>query len=611
MKILYLLLILCLMTGCNAKVPPAGALAVAPQQVELLKQRAAVRWDNLPRKTLAFYYGWYGNPSVSGSWVHWENVETEKKQIGNSTHFPTLGAYDSNDPKVIEQHCLWAKQAGLDGFIVTWWRPNDFHDKGLPRLLDAAAKHGLQVCVYYEVVPDVNDIHSIVKDFGYILNTYGNHPAYIRIQDKPVIFIYSRALGQVSMIQWVEVLDKVNKTYPPGVFAIADQLSRMASRLFDGIHTYNICGQLEGKPVSEIGSIVEGIYQPPFNDADSYQRLTCLTVIPGYDDTKIRNPGINTQRFNGDSYRQQWETALKMNPHWVLVTSFNEWHEGSEIEPSEEHGDLYIQLTAEYTRRFKALSPRPARPASGAAAGLSQQEKEKLRARYVGKKIAVLPGAQSEAVYWLLTSDLETEFLTAEQCADKRVLTPQNYPYLVYASNEAYQSRSTSKGDIDQALENYLKAGGCLIALSNEPFPFYYNEDGPAGNAQSFGLRLGSSKPQPEPGWGFERPPSNLQLTFRVEKTLLPSLPDSIPFPTDGDLRWRPFLGRDLPAGNEYQSFIALYDHQNRWWGDGAAWVHYKTSEPKEGKVVYVWFRLLDPPHADKLLYNLFYWLGR
>jgi hypothetical protein len=53
-------------------------------------------------------------------------------------------------------------------------------------------------------------------------------------------------------------------------------------------------------------------------------RIACVTIIPAYDDTKIRKPGIRTDRFGGEAYRKQWEAALTLNPDWILITSFNE-----------------------------------------------------------------------------------------------------------------------------------------------------------------------------------------------------------------------------------------------------------------------------------------------
>jgi len=80
-------------------------------------------------------------------------------------------------------------------------------------------------------------------------------------------------------------------------------------------------------------------------------------VIPGYDDTKIRKPGLAVQRYDAELYRVQWEEAIKADPNWILITSFNEWHEGSEIEPSLEYKQRYLELTGKYAKRFKASAP--------------------------------------------------------------------------------------------------------------------------------------------------------------------------------------------------------------------------------------------------------------
>src|SRR5262250_451282 len=98
----------------------------------------------VPREVLAFYYGWYGNPEVSHRWHHWKNVDTGKKHIDESTHYPALGPYDSHDPKVIDTHLRQARDAGLTGFIVSWWAKGDFHDQGIPLMLEAARKRGMK-----------------------------------------------------------------------------------------------------------------------------------------------------------------------------------------------------------------------------------------------------------------------------------------------------------------------------------------------------------------------------------------------------------------------------------------------------------------------------------
>lgn len=81
--------------------------------------------------------------------------------------------------------------------------------------------------------------------------------------------------------------------------------------------------------------------------------IACVTVIPGYDDTKVRKPGLKVDRVNAQLYRMLWRAALDARPDWVLITSWNEWHEGSEIEPSYDLGDAYLNMTRYYARQIR------------------------------------------------------------------------------------------------------------------------------------------------------------------------------------------------------------------------------------------------------------------
>ena len=59
-------------------------------------------------------------------------------------------------------------------------------------------------------------------------------------------------------------------------------------------------------------------------------------------------------REDGAYYSQTWQAAIDSNPDWVIITSFNEWPEGTYIEPSQAYGDRYLGLTAEWAGRFKS-----------------------------------------------------------------------------------------------------------------------------------------------------------------------------------------------------------------------------------------------------------------
>ncbi|MEN6603398.1 MAG: hypothetical protein ABFD86_13375, partial [Bryobacteraceae bacterium] len=284
--------------------------------------------DRAPRQVLAFYYDWYGNPDVSGRWFHWKDVNASARTIGGSTHYPVLGAYDSHDPKVVAGHCRQARAAGLTGFIVTWWRQGDFHDAAMPLLLDTAREHGLAITIYYESVPprEKPSPEGAVKDLLYVLERYGRHPAWLRVRDRPVIFVYGRAVGQIKLEGWQQAMAEINRRYSGGALFIGDQLSEKAAAVFDGIHTYNVTGRTAGMPVEEVRTWARAAYPDAVRKAG--HKISCVTVIPGYDDTKLADrkpPRPTTDRHQGRTYRALWEEALAARPDWVLITSWNEW----------------------------------------------------------------------------------------------------------------------------------------------------------------------------------------------------------------------------------------------------------------------------------------------
>ena len=308
-----------------------------------------------PRRILAFYYPWYGNPSVkggSGRWFHWKGVNPLEMDIACSTNYPKLGAYDSHDPKLIEKHTTLAKMAGIDGLISSWWGRGTFEDQAVKPLLEGCRKAGMTLTVYYEKLPEPATVETASGDLLDILNRYGNHPAWLKVEGRPVIFIYSRAVNKLGLRGWANVIQSVNRGYEGGAIFIGDRIGAGAARVFDGIHTYITAGSLQGKDAAEVRKWCKQTFPQWVETAESLGRISTVTVIPGYDDTKNRTPGLKVNRMNGEIYRAQWEEAMGAGPDWILITSWNEWHEGSEIEPSLEHGEKYLDITAEYAGRF-------------------------------------------------------------------------------------------------------------------------------------------------------------------------------------------------------------------------------------------------------------------
>ena len=582
----------------------SGRPLLAQVDLEQMAQRAGVRHAEVPRKVLAFYYPWYVHRQAddgSGRASSWTGADPVKRQIGNVAHYPLLGPYDSQDPKLINQHCTWAKQAGVDGLIVSWWGKDSPTDRAMERILDACKDGGLEATIYYETVPKPQDAESAAKDIADVLTRYAKHPAWLCVNKKPVVFVYGRTLGEIGLPGWLSAVSQIDREYKGGAILVGDDLSRASARIFDGIHTYNPVGAMQGKTVDQVRAWAKAAYPAWVANADAFGRISTITVLPGYDDTKIRKPGLRVERTDGALYEAQWEEALAANPHWILITSWNEWYEGSEIEPCAEFGKQYLRLTAEYTARFKRLGKRADawKTSQGQSAGRPAiRHPEKLK----DFTCRVLPDPQSAAIWSLAALPVKPAVMTWQQVADLQPADAKKSPVLIYAAEERYRQTAKRPGDVDQGLLRYLSAGGLLMVLPAGPMPFHYNEQRAAVNTSS---KLGLPLSVAGENGGWEQPPAGVKLRFVQVGHRLPSVPASFPFPQDGDPRWRPFVRSQSAQGDVFVPLVELRDETGKHYGDAVAYVEHKASEPKNGKILYVWFGLLNSPYGEGLLSDL------
>jgi len=311
--------------GTNRRVFKVGAAKVRALGARRFEPRRLA--DKL---VLAFYYPWYGTPEgPSKRWVHWD-----PQQHNAATNTPRLGLYDSHDEGLIRKHIEWARQAGVDGFISSWWGRGGFEDRATRKLLAAAEKEKFLVTVYHE---QAKDARQLEEDFAYLVREYGASGAWLKAGGKPVIFVYTRVVGDFKP-------EDFSKARGEAVL-LMDTFDVGYGRAGGGLHAYN--------PVFTDLARLKKDYKSARYACAAQGLVFAATVVPGYDDTVIRKPGGRRDREGGKFYDASWECALSCDPDWILVCSWNEWHEGSEIEPSKEDGDRALRQTAEWVRRWK------------------------------------------------------------------------------------------------------------------------------------------------------------------------------------------------------------------------------------------------------------------
>lgn len=324
-------------------------------------------------KVAAFYYPWYGNPDTDGKWIHWtQNNHVPPEDIA-SDYFPALGAYSSNDPNVVAQHMEWLRQAGIGVIITSWWGQGSREDQAVPLLLQTAERYEIKVAFHIEPyngrTPD-----SLVSDIQYIYEKYGNSPAFFRStgtsryspSDRPKGMFFAWSIqdqGTNDFSFWQKALDEIH-TLPEGALVIANSLKAdwITDSHFDGLYNYASLHLEQTNGFKWARSL------PP----DS---LYIPSVIPGFSAKRVGYADTTyVPRENGSTFAAQWTAALStgVEPAVVTITSFNEWHEGSMIEPpgfggSDSHGysyadfgtlppEGYLNLTHKWIEKYLAMS---------------------------------------------------------------------------------------------------------------------------------------------------------------------------------------------------------------------------------------------------------------
>lgn len=304
---------------------------------------------------LAFYYAWFDQ----NTWNSGQTADTPAEP------------YNSSDRATIERQVSQAQGAGIDAFVQSWYGPQESGNQtetNFRTLLDVAQAKGFKAALDLEVTsPFLGSVSSVTDALGKLLATHAQHPAYLRYQGKPVIFFWRQQ--QFSVEQWAAIRQQVDPNRASLWIAEGTDLSYQA--VFDGHHLYSIAWA--ASPADELakwGSKVRA-----YAAENGFNRLWVATVMPGYNDTHLpRANSFAVSRRNGDYYRETWRGAVASQPAMIIITSFNEWPEGTHLEPSASYGNLYLDITRELVTTMRGSPPSAPAAAPAPAAETSTPE---------------------------------------------------------------------------------------------------------------------------------------------------------------------------------------------------------------------------------------------
>ncbi len=315
----------------------------------------------MPLTVGAYYYAWYGAEGA-----HWD-LGTLRGGLSPAEP-PQLGYYDSRDPAVIAQHYAWAHQYGIDVFFTSWRGPDSVDDVTIrDGLLPSPARGPTQLALLYESIerlgmgPDnritltPDSEQTMFDDFDYMARTYFDRPGYYRIDGRPVVIIYASRILRGDVAGTIEgIREHLITTYGVNPYLIGDEVDwdqppdPFRIGLYDAITGYTLYSrtQASGWP-SQTGWLqAVGRRVRQFQKMAAEEGVAFIPdAMPGFDSLAVRpeEAAHVLPRALGprSSQTSVFASTLALagslvDPSLGLlnVTSWNEWNEDTEIEPT-------------------------------------------------------------------------------------------------------------------------------------------------------------------------------------------------------------------------------------------------------------------------------------
>jgi hypothetical protein len=450
-----------------------------------------------PKPIMVHYMPWFQGPYTRGAgfWgSHWtgqgiynntlyfnpNNTNTSGQSLIASWYYPQIGPYDSRDPAVLEYHVLLMKLAGIDGVLADWYGIDNRYDYAIVNtntgaLFNYTRKAGLKfgvVCEPQVIKEEVNSgyiaaasaIPHMQEHILYLQTNYFIQPSYLRLNDQPVLLDFGQAYFTQSS-DWTNIFSVLNPTNQPAFFHEDYRLAPAA------IGAYNWLPY----PLSDAAL---ANYLSTFQQNAQSWPAFISSAFPRYHDIYPQIGGTSNGSLsdnNGATFRSTLLRAMTNNSAFIQLVTWNDFGEGTVIEPTAEFGYRDLGVIQDFRRQYFE----PDFPFHTNDFPLA------LRLFYLRKQYANYPvvGAELNRIF--------TNIISANILAAQRQLAG------VEAGLPVLYNFSVTNNQLQFNLGGYLQFGAVVQATTNLATPQWQNVQifGPSANLQTFSTNISMQSP--------------------------------------------------------------------------------------------------------------------
>jgi hypothetical protein len=253
----------------------------------------------------------------------------------------------------MRQHVVWAKEAGIDGFIVSWKSTLPL-DRRLEQLIEIARDEDFKLAIMYQGLDfhrAPQPIERVAADIDHFIATYADDPVFDIFGGPPLVIWsgtweysseeISRVAGTRSLrsgCDWTSDLD------PACVQLLATERNVEGVQRLAGLVDGNAYYWSSVNPDTFPGYSAKLVaMRDAVKETDG---LWIAPAAPGFDARMIGGTTV-VERRDGETLRRQLDAAYASSPDAIGLISWNEFSENSHVEPSETHSTTALDVLAD------------------------------------------------------------------------------------------------------------------------------------------------------------------------------------------------------------------------------------------------------------------------